>query len=191
MFDTALGRGTSFLVRIPRVRTGTMRFIHESQMSMHTKLTLGHWRAAVEGAATEIATRALSFPGAIVHDPVGLERSVALIGAHIPLVGGGQAFQMALVSSEDGCEALSRAILCKSTGPALRQAEIVDAIGEIVNMLAGSMKRRLAGHGAHLALGLPIFVHGYFEPSDRLSVIALPSRFGPIETMVLIASSRS
>jgi hypothetical protein len=155
-----------------------------------SKLTLGHWRSAVEGAATEIATRALSFPGVVVHDPVGVERSVAMIGAHIPLVGGGQAFDMALVSSAQGCEALSRAILCLDPHPAIRDVEIADAIGEIVNMLAGSMKRRLAGHGAHLALGLPIFVHGHMQRSDRLSVITLPVRFGPVDTMVLIAGSR-
>jgi hypothetical protein len=160
-------------------------------MSTPSKLTLGQWRTAVEGAATEIATRALSFPGVVVQDPVGAERSAAMIGAHIPLIGGGQAFEMSLVSSEEGCEALSRAILCLTAGPALREVEIVDAIGEIVNMLAGSMKRRLAGHGAHLALGLPIFVRGYLQPSDRLSLITLPIRFGPIDTMVTVAGNRS
>jgi hypothetical protein len=157
-------------------------------MSNYSKLTLGQWRTAVAGAATEVATRALSFPGAIVQDPVGIERSAALIGAHIPLVGGGQAFEMSLVSSAEGCEALTRAILCMAAGPALREVEIVDAVGEIVNMMAGGMKRRLAGHGAHLALGLPIFVRGYLQSSDRLGVIALPIRFGPIDTMVSIAT---
>ena len=150
-----------------------------------SKLSSHHWRSALEGAATEIATRALSFPGVVVLDPVSLERSAAMIGAHIPLIGGGQAFDMALVSSADGCEALSRAVLCVGAGPTIRDIEIVDAIGEIVNMLAGSMKRRLAGHGAHLALGLPIFVRGYL-PSDRLSVISLPIRFGHVDTIVLI-----
>jgi hypothetical protein len=156
----------------------------------NSKLTLRDWRSAVEGAAAEIATRALSLPGVVVRDPVDTRHSAALIGAHIPLVGGGQAFDMALMSSAEGCEALSRAILCLGVGPAIRDVEIVDAIGEIVNMLAGAMKRRLAGHGAHLALGLPIFVRGYLQPSNRRPVIALPIRFGPIETMVLIAGNR-
>jgi Chemotaxis phosphatase CheX len=159
-------------------------------MSMSSKLTLDHWRTAVQGAATEIATRALSFSGAIVRDPVALERSAAMIGAHIPLVGGGQAFEMALVSTAEGCEALARAILCMPSGPAPRDAEIADAIREIVNMLAGSVKRRLAGHGAHLTLGLPIFIRGYLQPSDGLSVIALPIHFGPVDTIALIAAAR-
>jgi len=157
---------------------------------MSSKLSLAQWRAAVDGAAREIATYALSLPGATVADPVGLERAVAMIGAHIPLVGGGQAFDLALVSSAAGCQALSRAILCLPDGAPLRDAEVADAVGEIVNQLGGTVKRRLAGLGAELVLGLPIFLHGYIEPTDRLTVIVLPTRFGAIETMVLIAGQR-
>jgi hypothetical protein len=160
-------------------------------MSTPSKLTPGQWRTAVTDAATEIATRALSFPGVVVQDPVAAQRYAALIGAHIPLIGGGEALEMALVSSAEGCEVLTRAILGVTAGPAPRDVEIVDAIGEIVNMLAGGMKRRLAKHGAHLALGLPIFVRGYLQPSDRLALISLPIRFGPVDTMVTIAGSRT
>jgi hypothetical protein len=156
-------------------------------MSTSSRVSLAQWRAAVEGAAQEIATYALSFAGAKVLDPVGLDCAAALIGAHIPLVGGGQAFDLALVSSPEGCQALSRAILCMSDGAPLRDAEVADAVGEIVNMLAGSVKRRISGHGADLALGLPLFIHGYIEPTDRLTVTVLPTRFGAIDTMVLIA----
>jgi hypothetical protein len=153
------------------------------------KLTLAHWRAAVEGAAGEIATYALSFGGAVVQDPVSLERAASMIGAHIPLIGGGQAFDLALVASPESCQALSRAILCMAPGAPLRDAEVADAVGEIVNMLGGGIKRRLSGH-AELELGLPIFLHGYIQPTDRLTVIALPTRFGAVDTMVLIAGHR-
>jgi len=156
---------------------------------MPSKLTLRDWRSAVEGAATEIATHALSFRSAVVLDRIELA-ATAMIGAHIPLVGGGQAFDLALVSSAQGCDALARAILGLGAGSAIREAEIVDAIGEIANMLAGATKRRLAGPGAHLALGLPIFVRGYLQPRDRMPVIELPIRFGSIDSMVLIAGAR-
>lgn len=159
-------------------------------MSTPSKILLAEWRTAVEGAAHELATCALSLPGATVLDPVGLDRASSLIGAHIPLVGGGQAFDLALVSSPDGCRDLARAILCMADGAPLRDAEVADAVGEIANMLAGSIKRRISGHRADLVLGLPLFIHGYIEPSERLQVIALPTRFGAIETMVLIAGQR-
>jgi hypothetical protein len=160
-------------------------------MSTSPKLTPAQWRTAVEGAATEIATYALSFSGAIVHDPVDLSRASSMIGAHIPMIGGGQAFDLALVSSAEGCLGLSRAILCAAPTAVLRDAEVADAVGEIVNMLAGAVKRRLSGQRADLELGLPLFLHGYIQPTDRLSVIALPTQFHTIETMVLIAGQRN
>ena len=159
-------------------------------MATPSKVTLAHWRPAITAAAGEIATYALSCPGAVVRDPVGLEAAVSMIGAHIPLVGSGQAFDLALVASFDGCQALARAILCMAPDAALGDVEVADAIGEIVNMLAGSMKRRLSGLGADLTLGLPIFIHGYLQPTDRLSVLALPIRFGAIATIVVVAGPR-
>ncbi len=39
-------------------------------------------------------------------------------------------------------------------------------------------------------LGLPLFIHGCIEPSERLIVIALPTRFGAIDTLVVIAGPR-
>jgi Chemotaxis phosphatase CheX len=159
-------------------------------MSTSSKLTVGHWRTAIEAAAREVATYALSFASSVVQDAVPLDAATAMIGAHIPLVGTGRAFDIALVAPADGCQALSRAILCMGPGPALRDADVADAVGEIVNMLAGSMKRGLSGIGADLTLGLPIFIHGYIQPTDRLSVIAFPTRFGKIDTIVLVAGQR-
>ncbi len=154
-------------------------------------ITLAQWRHAVEGAAQEIASYALSFPGAIVQDPVGLERTVSLIGAHIPLVGDSGSYDLALVAAPDDCKALARAILCMAPDAPVRDVEVADAIGEIVNMLGGGVKRRMSGNGVtDLLLGLPIFMHGYIQPTERMTVICLPTKLGAIETMVLIAGQR-
>ena len=110
-------------------------------MAKHDPPTLAQWRTAVEGAATEIATRALSFAGATVHDPVGAERASAMVGAHLPLIGEGSAYDLAVVSSPDGCRALARAILMAEPNAALRDTEVADAIGEIVNMFGGGVKK--------------------------------------------------
>ena len=161
-------------------------------MSTPSKITIAQWRAAVEGAAGEIASYALSFSGAVVQDPVGIECTVALIGAHLPLVGDGHAYDLALVTTAASCRALARAILCVAPDAPVRDAEVADAIGEIANMLGGGVKRRLAvPSSVDLLLGLPIFLHGYIEPTERMVVTCLPTRLGTIETMVLIAGQRS
>jgi len=155
-----------------------------------TKLPLRHWRTAIAAAAKDVAVYALSFSSAAVKDPVGLEAATAMIGAHIPLIGAGQAYDLALVASADDCQLLSRAILCLGPGPTLPDPVIADAIGELANMLAGSMKRGLSSLGTELALGIPIFIHGYLQPTDRLSVVAFPTRLGMINTVVLVAGDR-
>jgi Chemotaxis phosphatase CheX len=158
---------------------------------MPSKITLAQWRTAVEGAAGEIASYALSFSGAKVQDPVGIECTMALIGAHLPLIGDGHAYDLALVASPESCRALARAILCMAPDAPVRDAEVADAIGEITNMLGGGVKRRLLGASAgDLLLGLPIFLHGYIEPTDRMIVTCLPTKLGTIATIVLIAGHR-
>jgi hypothetical protein len=132
------------------------------------KLSIAHWRAAIQGAANEIATYALSLRCAIVKDPIGAERANKLIGAHIPLLGGGQAHELALVSTADGCAALARSMLGVAAGAALRDREVADAVRELVNMLGGAMKRRLSAQIADLALGLPIF-RGHIQRATELS----------------------
>jgi hypothetical protein len=155
---------------------------------MSSKISPAQWRTAVEGATQELATYALSLPGAVVQDPVSADRASAMIGAHLALVGVGEGYDLALVASAEGCRDLSRAILGMPAGAPLRDAEVADAVGELVNMLGGTVKRRLSR--SDLVLGLPLFIHGYIEPSDRLTVIALPTRFGAIDAMVMIAGQR-
>jgi hypothetical protein len=158
-------------------------------MSNAPRLTVAQWRAAVEGAAREVGSF-VSVSEVAVLDPVGLERTTEMIGAHLPLVGGGGAFDLALVATPEGCQAIARSILGMADSAPIKDGEVTDAIGEIVNMLGGTIKRRIAGHGPELVLGLPLFIRGYVAPSDRLTVTVWPTRFGTIDTMIVITGAR-
>lgn len=48
----------------------------------------------------------------------------------------------------------------------LEESELQDVLGELANILAGGLKRRLAEQDGGLELGLPIFVDGRFEVSS-------------------------
>lgn len=147
--------------------------------------TAGQWTDAIAGAANEIATYALGFASATIESGTRAP-DPALIGAHVALVGHGEAFDLAVVATPGDCAALARAMLASTRTDTLSAAEVADAVGEIANMLAGAVKRRMHRHGADLALGLPVFIRGEVQPSERVTVLAIPARLGPIPTHVLV-----
>lgn len=149
-----------------------------------SRFTAAQWRDAVQGAATEIARNMLSLPGAVIGEPGALAQTKDMIGAHIPIVGA-QAFELSLFSTRAGCAALATAVLGMNAEE-LPPGTIPDAIGEIVNMLSGGVKRRLSGLGGDLELGLPVFVNGNVELANRQSALVLPVQFGPISAVIVI-----
>jgi CheY-specific phosphatase CheX len=148
------------------------------------------WQAAIAGAATEIAMYALGFDGAHV-GPADLTYSGAnQIGAHLPLLGGKGALEVALVGTEENCRRVAAAML-QTTPESLTMAEVADAVGEALNMLGGAVKRRVQANGNELELGLPLFVIGHVQQTDHITIIALPTHFGPIEMYTLVIGRRT
>lgn len=146
------------------------------------------WKAAIAGATEEIALYALNFTNSSVGNPVDGEAD-GLIGAHIPMLGGPTALELAVVGTRENCRAMAGAILT-SPPESLSEADVADAVGEIVNQFAGSVKRRMASEGVDLELGLPLFIVGHVASTRQIEVTRLPAHFGPIEMFVLMISRR-
>jgi CheY-specific phosphatase CheX len=101
--------------------------------------TANPWIAAARAAAVDVLTQALSLPCAI---------------------------SIGLFSDEAGCQRIARALLYAGPDDPLSKSEMVDAISEIVNILSGTIKGRVARYATHAALGLPAFVMGPIEPTS-------------------------
>lgn len=149
------------------------------------------WQAAIAGGATELATCALGFSGAEVLHADSKYNPADKIGAHLPLLGGPRALEIALVGTEASCRRLAAAMLLSTTPETLGMPEIADAVGEALNMLGGAVKRRVRSDGNELELGLPLFVLGHVQTTNSISIIALPTKFGPIEMYTLVIGRRS
>jgi hypothetical protein len=112
------------------------------------------WMKELVGAATEVAHAMglgpLRAMGSTI--PPG-----DVTGIYLPIVGqGGAAAYVAWLAPRAGCEAIAKKVFGDLiTGP-LSQAEVFDALGEVMNIVAGSVKRRMRLADATLALGLPI-----------------------------------
>ena len=132
-----------------------------TSLQAHSPQHLGaRWLEAARSAIIDIGRQAL---GSVVGFGKLTSLPTESAGALIPIVSNRDPVQIGLFSSQSGCEVLARSLLGSDPGDKLSRADIVDAMGEVVNMLSGSVKSRVAHYATHAALGLPTFVHGPVE----------------------------
>jgi CheY-specific phosphatase CheX len=141
------------------------------------------WLDAARVAICDIARQALGAPAEILGPAPMFE---GLAGSIIPIMSNLSPVQIGLFSDDMGCEGLARALLGSSPGETLTRAEVVDAIGEIVNMFSGSVKARVARYATHAALGLPTFVHGPIETIAQQVVEAIKVRIGTVDAYIVV-----
>lgn len=150
-------------------------------------LTLNPWIDAARLAVVDLARQAL---GAVAQVAPTATLVDGLAGALIPIVSDLEPVQIGLFSSAAGCEALARALLGSAPGDPVTRADVVDAIGEIVNMLSGNIKARVARYANHAALGLPTFVHGPIETQSQQVVEGLRVTIGAADAYIVVLHSR-
>lgn len=83
-------------------------------------------------------------------------------GAYITLVGDSGSLQMGIISTQQGCKRLAGMLLGMDAEEAdeLTGADMVDAYGEIINVVAGIVKQLVNESDPSFHLGLPIFING-------------------------------
>ena len=153
------------------------------------------WLQAACETAVELAGATLLLP-AHVDDPLPPRLSAllpltALAGAYIPLSAGLESITVAWVAGEVGCRALAGALLGIGADEELPSSDVADAVGEVVNMLAGGVKSRMLPQVTPIGLGLPMFLHGWIEPGERLEIAARRIQVDRFETVVLVLRQRS
>lgn len=158
-------------------------------MSASTSLPAGagvavtDWVAAMADASTDLAL-SLGIDGVELlgwHDvpPTGTA------GAYIPLLAEDQTLQLALLASPAGCAALSRLLLGMEPAEEVSDADMADAVGELINIVAGGVKQRMQDAAGGLRLGLPVFIHGYVQPTQQLEVSLASARIGAVEAHLM------
>jgi len=145
------------------------------------------WVAAMADASTELAL-SLGMDGVELlgwHDvpPTGMA------GAYIPLLGEDQTLQLAMLATPDGCADLSRLLLGLEPADGVSDADVADAVGELVNIVAGGVKQRMQDSAGPLRLGLPVFIHGYVQRTQQLEIALASARIGPVDAHLMALRS--
>jgi CheY-specific phosphatase CheX len=113
-------------------------------------------------------------------------------GAYIALVGPTDSMQIGIVSDGAGLKTLSGFLLGMEPAESaeLGQSEVADAMGEVINILAGMVKAKQAETNPSLNLGLPIFLDGKVEPRPQQVLGFLPIRVAEVHARVVVICNR-
>jgi len=153
---------------------------------MNTPIALDAWLAATVEAATEFATTTLDSTldsqGAATVLPMDLtECFVALVGEEGSL-------QIGLAADAAGCQTLAKALFASEDD--LPDEDVSDALGEIANIIAGGVKKRMATAQLPLALGLPIVMEGHLRLTERQQMAQTDVKLGQVSTRLLIVCNK-
>lgn len=111
-------------------------------------------------------------------------------GAYLALVAQDEPIQVALLANASGCQALSKALLGMDVADEdLPDADVSDAMCEVINIVAGGLKRRVSGE-LKVTLGLPLFVAGPLLPNQQQQVHSRALTLGDVPVDVLLLTQR-
>lgn len=155
---------------------------------MTTTETGADWLDSVTHAAEELAQVALGFMGVELLGPPD-ELPKGMYGSYIQLVGE-SSVHIGLCAEEDECVHLSKALLGMEDGEDITREEIADAMGEIVNIIAGSVKTRMVDRVGELTIGLPVHFFGHIQCSDHQELSVEVIRLGEIDAVIIALCER-
>ena len=141
--------------------------------------------ALVDSASELSATALAGAPFEALNTPP--VASGACHGAYLSLITQDEPIQVALLAEAAGCQALAKALLgVEPADEDLPIGDVSDAMCEIINIVAGGLKRRVSERMT-VTLGLPMFVAGHPHPSQQQEVSSRSLRIAQVGvTLVLL-----
>jgi hypothetical protein len=152
------------------------------------------WLDAMWESVKSLAVSTLGFD----EDSIAIseDQSVELenqAGSYMALVSVEESVQIGIVSDKAGCMTLSGALLGMEPEEAeeLEDTDIADAMGEVINIVAGLVKTKMVENRPALNLGLPLFLDGHIEPTPNQTVSIMNVRLGEINSQIIVIRKNS
>jgi CheY-specific phosphatase CheX len=147
---------------------------------------LKQWMTALLDSAEELARTSLGWELSRPTESVEAIPGEA-IGGCVALVGDTTSAQIGLIAAPSDCQQLCKALMAGTAeDPDLEESEMVDALCEMANIMAGCLKGRLEPVTEPLKLGLPLFVRTPLRLASRQQLELAPARLGPVETRLML-----
>lgn len=155
-------------------------------VKMNDAVTIHEWLAATVDSAAEFAATTLR--GTLGHVESHDAIPAQVTGCFVALVGEDESIQIGIAASAEGCQSLAQALF--ASDEPLDDADVSDALGEITNIVAGGVKKRVSQKRTQLAIGLPIVMDGHLRLSERQQLVSADVAIGDVAVRLLILCSR-
>jgi len=153
------------------------------------KSGLNPWLDTMADATREFASTSLGVDGrSVILEPETEYPKPGRSGAFLALTSEEGSIQVGMVSDGAGCRTLSAAFLGIEPEEAseLTAADIADSMGEVINIIAGMLKVRMADTVPELNLGLPVFVDGPIVATPQQEIGVWGMRINDVEVQIIV-----
>lgn len=140
------------------------------------------WLEAFRVAAEEFAAGSLRFDR---NTPAG-EDDGQRPGAYIAILSEADSVHLGLSLSPHECRMLARAMLGLGAHESLSEKDVVDAVSEVMNIVAGKVKSQMAQRGESLRLGLPLFIPRPVSPAGDMETAHTEIAMGPVTCLLTV-----
>jgi Chemotaxis phosphatase CheX len=107
-------------------------------------------------------------------------------GAYLGVSTPEEPIQVGLLVAPEDCQILAKALLgMEAEDEDLPSGDVSDAMCEIINMIAGGLKRRVS-EALSMTLGLPMFVAGHPLPNQHQEVSSRSLKIGEVSANLIL-----
>ena len=131
-------------------------------------ICIDNWLDAALKSAEESAS-ALGIDG-LERGDRSTKASPELFGALVSVTSDATCIQVGVLGTPGGHAAVARTMLGVGESDGLDEADVVDAVRELANVIAGGLKRDMIERDPGLRIGLPVFTHGALEATPSLDL---------------------
>ncbi len=148
------------------------------------------WMHAMVDSTDELATSTLGLEGiSVLSELMPTQRD--LPGSYVALVGDQFNFEYGVAGTWDSFGVLARTLLFMESDEELGDDDLADAINEVINIVAGGVKRRMSEIDAGLKLGLPAFFNGTLHPTSHQEALSSKIDIGGAEIYLMVFRHKS
>ena len=151
-------------------------------------MKLSEWLDAAALSAREVAGSALGTTDLHWSGATSLPLPDGLCGIYIPLLTDGLALQLGVVATRGVCGSLACALIGADESEVEGDADVFDALGEIVNLIAGDFKFRLTDE-VKIRVGVPLAMNGRVFPLGGSLSVHGSLQVGPNEVWLVMTGS--